>query len=195
LFILFYFHLFHLFIHYYVSSIIIVHPCTHGKIFLHIMIYLMPCVKKIFFQYSFDVSKIFQKDSVLLTYSCSCSCSHIHQIASLNCLWFFDWNWNQTDTYFGSIYGILATFRHYMAPTSPYKKVLAIPKLHKTQLKVKMKVMVEILPPFFDIHNNMNMKPMTIHLESHGTSKCIFSLKKSNNYMTRFPTCHSRNGK
>jgi len=31
------------------------------------------------------------------------------------------------------------------------------------------------------------MKPMMIHLESHGTSKCIFSLKKSNNYMTRFP--------
>jgi len=78
-------------------------------------------------------------------------------------------------------------FRHYMAPTSPYRKVLAIPKLHKTQLKVKVKVMVEILPQFFDIHNNMNMKPMTIHLESHGTSKCIFSLKKSNKYMTRFP--------
>jgi hypothetical protein len=74
-----------------------------------------------------------------------------------------------------------------MAPTSPYKKVLTIPKLQKTQLKVKMKVMVEILPPFLDIHNNMNTKPMTIHLESHGTSKCIFSLKKSNNYMTRFP--------
>jgi hypothetical protein len=65
-----------------------------------------------------------------------------------------------------------------MAPTSPYRKVLAIPKLHKTQLKVKVKVMVEILPQFFDIHNNMNMKPMTIHLESHGLPN-VFLVSKN----------------
>ncbi len=72
-----------IFIHYYVSSIIIVHPCTCGRIFLHIMIYFMPCVKEYFFNIPSMSIKYSQKNSILLT--CSCSCSHIHHITSLNC--------------------------------------------------------------------------------------------------------------
>jgi hypothetical protein len=33
----------------------------------------------------------------------------------------------------------------------------------------------------------MNIKPVMIHLQSHGTSKYICGLKKSNSYMTRLP--------
>jgi hypothetical protein len=79
------FHPIYFLIHYYVSSIIIIHPCTHGKIIFHVMIYYMPCVK----EYSFDISlmstKYSKKDLVLLTCWCSRShsCSHTHHLASL----------------------------------------------------------------------------------------------------------------
>jgi hypothetical protein len=45
---IFIFHLFYPFIHFSFSSTIIVHPCTHGRIFLHITKYFVPCFNKIF---------------------------------------------------------------------------------------------------------------------------------------------------
>jgi hypothetical protein len=45
---IFIFHPFYLFIHFIFSSIIIVHPCTCDRIFLHVTKYSMPCVNKIF---------------------------------------------------------------------------------------------------------------------------------------------------
>jgi hypothetical protein len=50
-------------------------------------------------------------------------------------------------THVGIIYGILATFGHYMVPTNPYKMVLATPKCTRHN-KVKVKIIMERLPPF-----------------------------------------------
>ncbi len=57
--------IFHPLIHFNFSSIIIVHPCTSGRLFLHITKYFVPCVNIIFF-----------KNSIMLTWSHS----QVHQI-------------------------------------------------------------------------------------------------------------------
>jgi hypothetical protein len=66
------------------SSIIIVHPCTCGKIFLHVMIYFMPCVKEYSSNIPSTLAKYSRKNSFMFIYSHSCS--HTHHLASLT-LW------------------------------------------------------------------------------------------------------------
>ncbi len=68
--------------------------------------------------------------------------------------------------------------------------MLTTPKLHNST-KIKIKVMVKVLPPSFYVCYNTNLKPMfckqIIHLQNQGTSKRMYNLKKFNNYMTRLP--------
>ncbi len=57
-----------LFIHLYFSSI---HPCTCGKIFLHVMIYFIPCVKEYFSNIPLTLIKYSKKIPF-------CSFAHAH---------------------------------------------------------------------------------------------------------------------
>ncbi len=139
-------------IHYYVSSIIIVHPCTHGKIFFRVMIYSMPCIKEYFSNIPSMLATYSKKDLVLLTYSCSPHLLMLKLPHTLNnilelfmVLWLklksnqhISWNhlWHTNNIW--TLHG----------PNKSLHKGVGNPKNAQDINKVKMKVMVERVPPF-----------------------------------------------
>ncbi len=60
---------------------------------------------------------------------------------------------------------------------------------HETTI-INAIIMVERLLPSFGISNNLSNEPMFskyfINLQSHGTPRSLYCLKKTNDYMTRF---------
>jgi hypothetical protein len=88
------------------------------------------------------------------------------------------------------ICGILATLGHGMGQHDPTNDANN-PNTSQDTTKLNVEVSEKVTLFIFDICKNTNIKPMfykhIIHLQNHGTSRCVCNIKKPNGRMTRFP--------